>query len=87
MTLTFQQESNTQNADYKNNLDNVTKQQVGHTVHLLHFFKLISQAKTECLELQICVLTTFKQMHTTNLVLSTAKRLTYTLHHSLSASV
>jgi len=58
----------------KNNLDDVTKQQVGHTVHLLHFFKLISQTETECLELQICVLATFKQIHTSNSVLSTVKR-------------
>jgi len=48
----------------ENHLDDVTKQQVSHAVHLLHFFKLISQAQTECLELQIRVLATFKQAHT-----------------------
>ena len=38
--------------------DNISQQHVCFPVHLFHFFKLISESKTECLELQVCILPT-----------------------------
>ena len=49
----------------EHDLDDVTKQQVGNAIHLLHFFKLISETQTECLELKIRVLAAFTQSQVT----------------------
>ena len=62
-------------------LGQVSKQLVGHGVHLLHLLKLVSQTKAEGLELQVSVLATCTHTHHTMYTHTPHNEYTHTQTH------